>query len=62
LELQDKLYPLHSALFVEPNPAPSKYALSLLNICGEELRLPMVPVTDATRARVRSAMEHAGLI
>ncbi len=62
LELQDKLYPLHTALFVEPNPAPSKYALSLLNICGEELRLPMVPVTDATRARVRSAMEHAGLL
>ncbi|MEH6727403.1 MAG: 4-hydroxy-tetrahydrodipicolinate synthase [Hyphomicrobiales bacterium] len=62
LELQDKLYPLHTALFIEPNPAPSKYALSLLNICGEELRLPMVPVTDATRARVRSAMEHAGLL
>lgn len=62
LELQDKLYPLHTALFVEPNPAPSKYALSLLNICGEELRLPMVPLTDATRARVRSAMEHAGLL
>lgn len=62
LELQDKLYPLHSALFVEPNPAPSKYALSLLDICGEDMRLPMVPVSDETRARVRSAMEHAGLL
>lgn len=62
LTLQDKLYPLHCALFVEPNPAPSKYALSLLNMCGEELRLPMVPASEATRARVRSAMEHAGLL
>ncbi|MGJ8532858.1 MAG: 4-hydroxy-tetrahydrodipicolinate synthase [Alphaproteobacteria bacterium] len=62
LELQDKLYPLHKALFIDPNPAPSKYALSLLNICGEELRLPMVPASDSTRAEVRSAMEHAGLL
>lgn len=62
LELQDKLYPLHSALFIEPNPAPSKYALSLLNICSDELRLPMVPISDATRTAVRSAMEHAELL
>lgn len=62
LELQDKLYPLHNALFVDPNPAPSKYALSLLNICGETMRLPMVPASDAAKALVRSAMEHAELL
>lgn len=62
LELQDKLYPLQKALFVDPNPAPSKYALSLLNICGEDMRLPMVPASEAAKAAVRSAMEHAGLL
>ncbi|MEP4803888.1 MAG: 4-hydroxy-tetrahydrodipicolinate synthase, partial [Hyphomicrobiales bacterium] len=62
LELQDKLYPLQTALFADPNPAPSKYALSLLNICGEDMRLPMVPASEATKAAVRSAMEHAGIL
>lgn len=62
LELQDKLYPLQKALFVDPNPAPSKYALSLLNICGEDMRLPMVPASETAKAAVRSAMEHAGLL
>ncbi|WP_118136491.1 4-hydroxy-tetrahydrodipicolinate synthase [Oceanicella sp. SM1341] len=62
LTYQDKLMPLHAALFVEPNPAGAKYALSLLGKCSPELRLPMVELTDATRAQVRAAMEHAGLI
>lgn len=62
LELQDKLYPLQTALFADPNPAPSKYALSLLDICGEDMRLPMVPASEATKAAVRSAMEHAGIL
>lgn len=62
LELQDKLYPLQKALFVDPNPAPSKYALSLLDICGEDMRLPMVPASETAKAAVRSAMEHAGLL
>ncbi|MFK8034952.1 MAG: 4-hydroxy-tetrahydrodipicolinate synthase [Hyphomicrobiales bacterium] len=62
LELQDKLYPLQKNLFVDPNPAPSKYALSLLNICGEDMRLPMVPASETAKAAVRSAMEHAGLL
>lgn len=62
LELQDKLYPLHKALFIEPSPAPSKYALSLLDICSEELRLPMVPASENARAEIRSAMQHAGLL
>jgi len=62
LLLQDKLMPLHTALFVETNPAPAKYALSVLGKCADTVRLPMVPVSERTRASVRDAMVHAGLI
>ena len=62
LALQDKLMPLHTALFLETNPAPAKYALSILGKCDATVRLPMVPVTEATKAAVHSAMVHAGLI
>ncbi len=58
----EKLMPLHVNLFVESNPAPVKYALSLLGKIDETLRLPMVPVSEPTRALVRDAMVHAGLI
>ncbi len=60
--LHEKLMPLHVNLFVESNPAPVKYALSLLGKIDEKLRLPMVPVSEKTRALVRDAMVHAGLI
>jgi 4-hydroxy-tetrahydrodipicolinate synthase len=62
LKLHDKLMPLHLALFFETNPAPAKYALSLLGRCAETVRLPMVPIADKTKAAVRKAMVHAGLI
>jgi 4-hydroxy-tetrahydrodipicolinate synthase len=62
LKLHDKLMPLHVALFVETSPAPAKYALSLLGRCAETVRLPMVPVAEATKAAVRAAMVHAGLV
>jgi len=62
IELQDKLMPLHMALFVETSPSPAKYALSLLGKCAETVRLPMVPVTEKTRAVVHDAMVHSGLI
>ncbi len=62
LKIQDKLMPLHAALFLETNPAPVKYAMSLIGKCGETVRLPMVPVTEKTRTAVREAMVHAGLI
>ena len=62
LEYQDRLMPLHEALFLEPNPCPSKYALSLLGHCRDEVRAPLVTLTDETKAEVRAAMEHAGLI
>jgi 4-hydroxy-tetrahydrodipicolinate synthase len=62
LALQDKLMPLHTALFLETNPAPAKYALSVLGKCAETVRLPMVPVSASTKSAVRAAMIHAGLI
>ena len=62
LKLQDKLMPLHTALFIETSPAPVKYALSVLGKCSDTLRLPMVPVGEKTKAKVREAMVHAGLI
>jgi 4-hydroxy-tetrahydrodipicolinate synthase len=62
LALHDKLMPLHTALFIETNPAPAKYALSLMGKCSELVRLPMVPLMEPTRAGVRGAMVHAGLI
>ena len=61
LTYQDKLFPLHTALFVEPNPAGPKYALSVLGRMSDEVRLPMVPTTEPTRAIIRKAMAFAGL-
>jgi len=53
--------PLHTALFLETNPAPAKYALSLLGKCAETVRLPMVTLNENTKSAVRAAMIHAGL-
>ena len=62
LKLQDRLMPLHHALFVETSPGPIKYAVSLLGHCTAEARLPMVPVSDSTKQTVEAAMKHAGLL
>lgn len=62
LEIQDKLFPLHQALFVEPNPAPSKAALSLLGRMADKVRLPMVAASPATRETLKKALVHAGLM
>ena len=62
LDYQDRLMPLHEAIFLEPGLAGAKYGLSLLGRCTEEVRLPLVGLTDATKARIRAAMEHAGLL
>ncbi|MCK0195665.1 4-hydroxy-tetrahydrodipicolinate synthase [Ancylobacter sp. 6x-1] len=62
LSLQDRLFPLFQALFFETNPSPTKYALSVLGKMSDEVRLPMVPVTDTCKEVVRAAMVHAGLI
>lgn len=60
--LDDKLAPLHKAMFVEPSPAPAKYACSLLGLCTDEVRLPLLTCSDAGKTAVRAAMIHAGLI
>lgn len=62
LTYQDRLMPLHRAAFAEPNPAPTKFALSLLGKCTEEVRSPMVTLEEPTKERVRAAMRHAGLL
>lgn len=62
LAIQDRLAPLHNALFIEPNPTGVKYALSLLGKIENEVRLPLVPVSPETQAQIRDAMVHAGLI
>jgi 4-hydroxy-tetrahydrodipicolinate synthase len=62
IRLHDRLMPLHTALFVETSPSPTKYALSVLGRMSDEVRLPMVPVLESTRKTVRAAMVHAGLI
>ncbi|HRN88106.1 4-hydroxy-tetrahydrodipicolinate synthase [Hyphomicrobium sp.] len=62
LKLQDRLMPLFDALFVETNPGPVKYAASRLGLCSAEMRLPMVPVTDAGKKVVDAALAKVGLL
>jgi 4-hydroxy-tetrahydrodipicolinate synthase len=62
LAIQDRLVPLHDAIFMEPGLAGAKAGLSLLGRGNEEVRLPLLPVTEGTRAVIRKAMVHAGLL
>ena len=59
---RDLLTPLHDSMFVETSPAPVKYAASLLGKSTDEVRLPLVPASEATRTTVREAMTQAGLL
>lgn len=61
LALQDKLMPLHDALFIEPNPGGAKYALSRMGRMANELRAPLVPVSGPTAAQIDKAMAAAGI-
>ena len=62
-ELNDRLYPLHYAMFDDASPGPVKYALSRVHDwIGEDLRLPLVPCSAEARAAVDAALEHAGLV
>jgi len=62
LKLQDKLYPLHAALFTDASPGPTKYALSRIrNDFPRELRLPLVEASDTSKRAVDAALDHAGL-
>ncbi len=63
LVLQDRLYPLHAALFSDASPGPTKYALNVLHPeWSADLRLPMTPPSEASRRAVDAALKHAGLI
>jgi len=61
-DYQDRLMPLHDAMFCEPSPAPAKYGVSLLGHCTPDVRLPLVEATEAARAQVKKAMQGAGII
>jgi 4-hydroxy-tetrahydrodipicolinate synthase len=62
LDYQDRLMPLHEAIFIEPGLAGAKYGLSLLGKCEPDVRLPLVTLTEGTKARIKAAMEFAGLL
>ncbi len=62
LALQDRLIPLHSAIFLEPGVAGAKYALSLIGRIQNELRLPLVPASETVESAIRRAMVHADLL
>ena len=61
-KLDDILQPVHTAMFVESNPSPVKYAAKLMNLCDDEVRLPLVKVTEETKIIVKKAIESAQLI
>jgi len=62
LEYQDKLMPLHEAIFIEPGLVGAKYAMSKLGLCSDEVRLPLTGLSDSTKAALDAAMAHAGLL
>lgn len=62
LDYQDRLMPLHEAVFMEPGVAGAKYGLSLLGMISDEVRSPLTTLTDGTKAAIRAAMVHAGLL
>ncbi|GGX42803.1 4-hydroxy-tetrahydrodipicolinate synthase [Tateyamaria omphalii] len=62
LEIQDKVMPLHKAIFTEPGLVGAKYAMSKLGLCSDEVRLPLTGLSDETKAKVDAALVHAGLL
>ncbi|VAV86619.1 4-hydroxy-tetrahydrodipicolinate synthase [hydrothermal vent metagenome] len=62
LTIQDRLMPLHDAMFAEPSPGPVKYGVSLLGHCSDEVRLPVTTISDACKTQVKDAMVFAGLL
>ncbi|NNE85066.1 MAG: 4-hydroxy-tetrahydrodipicolinate synthase [Alphaproteobacteria bacterium] len=62
IAINQRLFPLHTALFVEPNPVPVKYGLSLLGKATMDVRLPLTPANENTQAQVKAAMVSAGLL
>lgn len=61
-EMRDRLTELHDAMFCETNPVPVKYGASLLGLCKADVRLPLAPLSEASKQRVEAAMKKAGLL
>jgi 4-hydroxy-tetrahydrodipicolinate synthase len=61
-EIQDRLMPMHKAMFCETSPGPVKFGAELIGQCSAEMRLPMVPIAESSKKAVREAMVHAGLV
>ena len=61
-EINEKLMPLHKSLFIESSPSPVKYAASLLKLCSDEVRLPLITVSSVTKEKIKSALKHANLV
>ena len=61
-EINDRLMELHGLMFAEPSPAPAKFGASLLGLCADEVRLPIVPLSAGTKERIKAAMTVAGLL
>jgi len=62
MRLNERLIPLHHAMFCEPSPGPAKYAASLLGLCSSDVRLPLCDISEAAKERVRKALNHTGLL
>lgn len=62
LQIQDRLLPLHSAIFIEPGLVGAKFGLSVLGKCTEEVRLPLTPLAESTKQKIIEAMKSAGII
>jgi 4-hydroxy-tetrahydrodipicolinate synthase len=60
--IHEQLMPLHDVMFIEANPAPVKYMAARLGLCSSDLRLPLVPVTAESAARIDAALEATGLL
>jgi 4-hydroxy-tetrahydrodipicolinate synthase len=61
-EIHLRLLPLHRELFIEPSPAPAKWAMAQLGLCSAAVRLPIVPLTEAGQAAVAQALRDSGLL
>ncbi|MEZ6021970.1 MAG: 4-hydroxy-tetrahydrodipicolinate synthase [Hyphomonadaceae bacterium] len=61
-KIDGKLAALHKLMFIEPSPAPAKYGAALLGKCGEDVRLPILPLSDPAKGVVKAAMHNAGLL
>jgi len=60
--INELLQPVHKSLFIESNPSPVKYAAKLLNLCSDDVRLPLVKVTNSTKEAIKEALQSAKLI